>query len=438
MLLLAPLYFYLATAVSALVVGLHCIVARQPASSPLPTVRFVPRGSVRITRLARPEDLLLLLVRVAAILLTGLAFARPIVAPARRPLIRIVLLDQSAAVRDLADSRDSARAHLRDGDRLIPFDTAARIIQQSVIDSIASVQSRGLPARLSPALIQALRAGSALRLRADSLELVIISPLAASAVDGATESIRALWPGRIRLVTVAAAADSGGQFTVAVEAAEDDGVLLAVSLAGLRGTGGAVRVIRRPMTPADSSWAVSGRHALVRWGERPQGNWLARAVPDSAGAVIAGGQALVYPMSRKWQAAPAPGDRVVARWVDGEPAALEHNAGAGCIRDVAIPVPQAGDIALRLPFRHLVTALVSPCQIHGSARPLGSELRSRLQGSGPLAVGHAFAPPEQQATPLVKWLLIAVFGLLLLELRLRGGGGADATDQWSEAGGFSR
>ncbi len=438
MVLLSPVYFYLAIAVSALVVGLHCIVARQPASSPLPTVRFVPRGSVRITRLARPEDLLLLLVRVAAIMLTGLAFARPMVAPVRRPMIRVVLLDQSAAVRDPAGASDSAKALLRDGDLLIPFDTAARLIQQSVSDSVAEVKSRGLPARLSAAMIQALRAGSALRLRADSLELVIISPLEASAIDGATESIRALWPGRIRLVTVAAASDSAGRFTVEVQAPDDDGVWLAVSLAGLRGDGGAVRVIRHPVTPADSSWAIGAGHTLVRWGEVPEGSWRARLVPDTAGAVIAADQALVYPMNRKWQANPAAGDRIVARWVDGEPAAMERDVGAGCIRDVSIPVPQVGDVVLRLPFRHLVTVLASPCHIPLSVGPVSSDLRSRLEGSGPLAAGRDFAPMERQATPLVKWLLIAALGLLLLEHRLRRGGGVNPSDGLPEIGGSTQ
>src|SRR5690349_15626990 len=107
MTLLAPLFFYLGLGVAAGVVALHFIVTRQPPSSPLPTARFAPEGSVRVTTIATPTDRWLLALRVLLALVIGTAFARPIVVPERRPVARVVLADVSRASGAIAAVRDS-------------------------------------------------------------------------------------------------------------------------------------------------------------------------------------------------------------------------------------------------------------------------------------------------------------------------------------------
>ncbi len=206
---LTPIFFYAALGVAAGAVALHFIVTRQPTSSPLPTVRFVPISAVRVTTVAPvPEDLLLLLVRVLAVLLLGAALARPVLVPERAPIVRIVVADVSRAVANIESVRDSVRTLLGARDVLVVFDSSARLVRGGAADSAARLERSARAGRLSPALIAAMRAASAARETADSIEIDVISPLRASELDGATQAARALWPGRIRLVRVSASGDS--------------------------------------------------------------------------------------------------------------------------------------------------------------------------------------------------------------------------------------
>ncbi|HEX7120602.1 MAG TPA: BatA domain-containing protein [Longimicrobiales bacterium] len=422
MTLLAPLFLYVALAVAAATVALHFIVTRQPPSSPLPTARFAPRSSVRVTTISRPEDLLLLLVRASTVLLVGLAFARPVLIPERRAVARVVLADVSRGVAAIEEVRDSARSLLGERDALVVFDSAARVVRGGAADSAARLERAERDGRLSPALIAALRTAAELRAEADSIEIAIVSPFRASEVDGATQAIRALWPGRVRLMPVAAGGESSAPAPgVDVRGAPDDGVAIAARLAGLPAADPTVRVVRGEATAGDSAWAAAGRRALVRWpaGGAPPG-WRARATTDTAGAVVAGEAVLVYPLERRWEPDPdAAGARVAARWVDGAPAAVERAVGAGCIRDVAIPVPERGDVVLRPAFGQLLRALAAPCRATAGAAGLGVEALRALAGDGPLASREQVAPPDAVATPLVPWLLAAALALALAELRLR-------------------
>lgn len=422
---LAPIFFLLGMGVAAGAVALHFIVTRQPASSPLPTVRFVPTSSVRVTTVAPvPEDLLLLLLRVLLALLIGAALARPVLTPERRPVAHLVLADVSRAVGSIEAVRDSARAILEPGDVLVVFDSAARVIRSGAADSAAQLVRTEREGRLSPALVAAMRAASALRDAADSVELAIISPFHANEVDGATQAARALWPGRVRIVRVAAGADSMSPLPgFSLSGAADDPLAIAAAAAGIAANDSAVRVLRGPASAADSTWAAGGRRTLVRWpaADAPRG-WVARARPDTVAAVIAGEAALVFPLERRWRLDSAVHPtRVAARWVDGEPAAIDRAVGAGCIRDVAIPVPARGDLVLRPAFGRFLRALGAPCEGVAGGPALGdTELRA-LAGSGPLAAHDEIRPPDIIATPLVPWLLGAALILALAELLLRRG-----------------
>jgi hypothetical protein len=235
----------------------------------------------------------------------------------------------------------------------------------------------------------------------------------------------------MRIVRVSASGDSLPPAAgLAVRAAGEDGVALAASVSGLSASDSAVRIIRGPVTAADSAWAATGKRTLVRWpvNGAPPG-WVARARADTVGAVIAGDAALVFPLERRWQPGAAGGSsRVVARWVDGAPAAIERSTGAGCIRDVAIPVPTRGDLVLRPEFARLVRALGAPCEAALVGFALPEEDVSALAGTGPLVSTAVIRPPDVVATPLVPWLVGAALLLLLLEIWVRRG----STPLWTE------
>jgi hypothetical protein len=422
---LAPIFFYIGLGVAAGAVVLHFIVTRQPTSSPLPTVRFVPARSVRVTTLAKvPEHLLVLLVRVLLAVIIGAALARPVLKPERRSVARVVLADVSRDVGSIQEVRDSAVARLRAGDVLVVFDSAARVIRSAAVDSAAALARGAERGRLSPALIAAQRAGSALRDAADSVELVLVSPLRASEADAATGAVRALWPGRITLLRVAAGADSlepAAGFSVS--GAAGDPLVTAALASGAASADSAVRVVRGVPSPADSAGAAAAPRTLVRWpATDPPRGWTERMPPDTVAAVVAGESALVFPLERRWRLdSAAVVTRVAARWVDGEPAAIERSVGEGCIRDVAIPVPTRGDLVLRPAFARFLRALAAPCEGISGGPALDDARMRALAGEGTLAVRDAIPAPQVIATPLVPWLVGAALLLALLEILVRRG-----------------
>jgi hypothetical protein len=425
---LAPAFFWGSLVVAAGVVALHFLVTRQPPSHPLPTVRFIPAAPVRATAVdTRPEDLVLLLLRVLIILLIGAAFARPVFAPRRRAIARLVLADLSRAVAAVGPVRDSLRAIVGPGDVVVAFDSSARLISTTGSDWVETLAAADVPGRLSAALVVAFRAAASLRASADSIELVIVSPLRGEEWDAATPALRALWPGRIRLVAVAGTADSLEKPKgIRVSGAADDPVAVAASLIGRSAADTTVHIARGDAGPADSAWAAAGSRVLVRWpatGAPP--GWQRRTVVDTSGAVVTAAVAVVFPFERRWRPDSAPrGDIVVARWADGEPAALERPSGLGCVRDVGIPVTAVGDFVLRADFARLLRTLSLPCRMSGSGRPVGLADTTVLAGSGGLAARGAIRPLEAIATPLVPWLLAAALGVALLELFIRRGGPA--------------
>lgn len=51
----------------------------------------------------------------------------------------------------------------------------------------------------------------------------------------------------------------------------------------------------------------------------------------------------------------------MARWNDGRVAAAEERFGEGCVRHVAVQVPERGDVVLRPTFTGVARALTAPC-----------------------------------------------------------------------------
>src|SRR5688500_10159156 len=231
---LAPAFLYAAFAVTAVIVRLHFIVTRQARAGILPTAWFVPdTRATCVARAKRPTDLLLMFLRMLVILAAGAGMAKPILTPSPQASARVILADVSRSARDSIALRDSVRAYYSEGDAVVAFDSSTRLLAGSVADTIRALRPSIRRGNLSASLIAALRAGSSLRDRADSMELVIVSPFAREEFDAATDTIRTLWKGKARLVRIpipaADTASGPGRLSIAGDA--DDPLQASVELA---------------------------------------------------------------------------------------------------------------------------------------------------------------------------------------------------------------
>jgi hypothetical protein len=414
---LAPGFFFASLAVAAGIVALHFIVTRQPRAGVLPTARFVPNlPATAIARATRPSDLPLLLLRVLLVLAAGAGLARPVFEPSRNKDVRIVLADVSRSVTDPASLRDSVKRVMRDGDALIEFDSSARRIASSAADSIGSNGTRKARGSISAALIAAMREGSALRERADSVELVVVSPFAAEELDDATRDIRKLWSGRIKLVRSGLGSSPSLDSTrqaVSVRSAAADPVAVTAGMA-LPTTNALIVRDGSAMTAGDAS-------VVIDWPStsRPRGA-IARSQPDTSGGVASGETVVVANFPRRW-VLPADSIRdgaVIARWIDGEPAGVEWSSAAGCIRSLAVPVSPAGDLAIRSGFVRFVESVAGPCADRRVLAPLAAEELAMLAGTGGLAARESFSPIDAHSW-ISPWLLGLALALAIAELFVR-------------------
>lgn len=428
---LAPGFLAAGMAGAVAVVVLHLIALHRPPRHPLPTARFIPVAAARAASATRrPTDPWLLLLRALALLLLGAAFARPVLTPHRVPVRELVLVDRTDAAASPAELRDSVSARLGVGDALVLFDSGAHVVDAGAVDSIAThglVAARG---SLAGALVVARRLATTLADSTDSIRVVVVSPFVEETLrDAALGPVRALWPGALQLVRVGASAVEVAATPIQLPGDTDDALVAGVRFAAIA-TAIPVRLVREQ--PADSAWSREGNVLLVWPTTRPDG-WEDRAAPDTIGALVAGGEVVVATFVRGWTA-PA-GGRVVARWVDGEPAAVEYpvGEGGGCVRTVGVPLPAGGDITLRGEFGALLRVLTGPC---GGARALAplprgaaalDSLASGAAGS-PATVSVASFRRASDSSPLARWLLAAALVLLLVEwvLRRRAGPSADA------------
>ncbi len=420
---LAPGFLFTALGVAAMVVALHFIVTRQPRAGVLPTARFVPDLPATATaRATRPSDLLLMLLRVLLVLAVGAALARPVLKPSRKADARVILVDVSRASRSAPGLRDSVRSVYRDQDAVVVFDSAARTVSTNIADSIAGITASTRKGSISAALIAAMRTASGMRNRADSLELVIVSPFAEEELDAATDSIRKLWPGKARLVRLVSTADSVARSVVPLELRATPGnpLQVSVSLARPLSKAGAL-IVRGDASATDLQMVSAEGRVLVEWlaGGRPRGT-LSRSKADTIGGVIVDTALVIAPFERKWKfASDSLRDaHVIARWVDGEPAAVEWTSGKGCIRSVAVPVVGAGDLVIRDDFVRFVAALTGECS--GRAlEPMTPAAMASLTGTGGMAPRDAFRPRTDVRSSLAPWLLALAIAAAIAELIVR-------------------
>lgn len=371
---LAPGFLYASLAVAAAVIALHFIVTRQPRAGILPTARFVPDLPATATaRATRPSDIPLMLLRVLLVLAAGAGLAKPIFKPSRGAEARVILADVSRSVRDTTALRDSVKALYRNHDVIVEFDSAARVISS---DSIATLPFVGARGNMSGALIAAMRAASSLRDRADSIQLVIVSPFAAEELDAATVTARHLWPGGARIV-------KAGASDVSVDS----------------------------MIKPSVSWPATGR---------PPGT-VARAKVDTVGAVLAGNALLVASFERKWMYPPDSirGAEIIARWVDGEPAGIERTTESNCSRSIAVPITPVGDLMIRNDYKRFAEEISGDCGSHASTIPASTDKVDLLRGTGGLAPREAFKPRSDVHSSLAPWLMALAIAAAIAELFVR-------------------
>jgi hypothetical protein len=402
------------TGVAAMaLIAAHFIARDRPVAEPLPTARFIPdrRIHARTTSIAL-SDLLLLALRVAAIAAIGVGIAGPIIAGARGRVARIVLADRSRGVMSLDEVRDSVRA-AGAADVVLAFDSSARTLTGQAIDSVGRSGAIG---SLSAALAAAHGVAGSLAAHADSIEIALVSPTSIEEIDAATSSIRALWPGRIQVLRVrpetASTAASAG---VELPRDADDPVVAGLSVLP-RDVGVSVRVVRARLSAADSAWGREAAHVLVHWPSADsEADWPKRPSIDAIGGVASASGAIVARLPRLWTVT----GRAVARWADGEPAAVERSFGAGCIRDVAVIVDPASDVTLHAPFADFSRALLGPCGGAHAFAPADSVTLSMLSGSGSLAPARVFRGSADESSRFTPWLLALGAALLLVELAVR-------------------
>lgn len=401
---------------AAATVVAHMIWARTRAPVPLPTTRFVPRLQERSAAMERrPRDIPLLLLRAGALALAGLALAAPVTVPRPGPAVRIAVADISGSA-DPAGTVSRAREIAGSNGRVVISDTTVHVMDGG--DAGYSPPAAAPAFALTAALVRAIREAGSLGARGTPVEISIVSGFARGTVDSATAAVRALWPGTVQLVDVPAPALAVERGSVSVRGDEDDPLRATVALLS-SGNGAPAVIARDGWTDRDSTTATGGA-AVLHWplAGRPA-SFVATASVDTVAGLWVDGYAFVTHFTRDAVLAAGNSARVVARWIDGSPAAVERPMGEGCIREIAIPVPDIGDLSISPGFRRIATALTGPCGGVRESAPLDDAHRAMLLGEGPREITLSTASSSLVRSRLAAPLLLLALLALLVETGVR-------------------
>ena len=146
---------------------------------------------------------------------------------------------------------------------------------------------------------------------------------------------------------------------------------------------------------------------------------VARNRIDTVGAVVADGHVVVAPFERRWRfvSDSLVHSRVIARWIDGEPAAIARDSGSTCTRSITVPIDSSGDMLLRPSFASFRTAVMAPCRRVASAPDSGAAMM--LTSAGALAAARQFPPSVDIDSPLARWLAAIAIVLAIVDMILR-------------------
>jgi hypothetical protein len=419
------------------IVALHLIARDVPPRWLLPTARFVPDARTDVlTRTLRPRDPWLLLVRLALVAALAVAAADPVRQWRSQESAQVVIADLSRATADRAEVARTARTLLSDGDALVVLDTIARQLPIDSLEPLALRTSQTMRSgAISAALLAAYDAVRDARRTARRVTITLVSPVAREQFDAATDSIRALWPDTIRLVRVRARTSPAASGAPTMRGPATDALRATIGRIGDTNSDIMVRLVRDALTDDDLRLASAGGVAIDWPVEGPY--------PDSATAVATRTTVVIAPMRRRTlqatvsrpDASQQPASRAVSRaaddstrldsdagraiawWADGTPAAIEWSRGSGCMREVGIGVPSAGDLVLTARFMELVRTITRPCGTDADFAAADSATMLRLvrapEQAQPMQVADVADPA------LVRAAVGAAVVLLLLELLLR-------------------
>ena len=433
----AALFAALATGV------LHFISVRRPPVLLLPTMRFLPERSVRaVSRSARPSDLVLLLVRVMALLLAGAALSGLYWRASGVKHGRVVVI-QRGRDRNIETVRgDAARAMSGafapdTATRVVVMDTIAHVLtaaesqtfKPETLSQVAWGKTAATPT-FSAAVMSATRAAGLLvseERNVDAVDLVIVAPFVRDWRDTATPSVRASWPGVIRFTeshavvdTVDAGAKQPRRITL-VGGTASDAVHSAFEVRNWLMPSGSATSATANAAPGSALAAAMARPIAIEWPASGAPNGWTVSAASTVGAVVARGEALVFPFLRASHVPPAilSQGRALAWWNDGEVAAVEIPTATSCTRQVGIPVPPSSDVLQGQGARALLLALSGPCGGERDTWALSATEMRALEGSGLAAPATAFQSALVVRTPWAPLLLMLALALLIVEWMVR-------------------
>ena len=399
----APGWLGVAALASLAIVAIHLIAWRLPRTVALPTARFVPdEPARRAARTIRLADLMLLVLRVAVVLLGGVAMARPVFESRPSGSATVIAV---ASVGDSAVRTDSVRAipHA-DHTSFVVFDTTAQVVDES--SALRASPGSG-EYSLSAGLLAAIREARRLQQAYDTVRIALVAPFARSSFDNATSDVRAMWPDSIRLVRIPLPARVPALAQLEFETSGDDPVVAGIRLARANGLiRGKSRVIR------EGSAAPPDAGELILLWPRAIRHDSARTDAVYAGGMTAIGQFTPMPLGDSGS--------VIARWMNGEPAATELQRAGGCIRRIGFDVPDGGDFVLTPSFQRLTAELLAPCGgMHETAQAPDSLVASLSQPSPGSSTRVRLSDDSRNRTAAIIMVLAILLGLAELVVRRR-------------------
>lgn len=415
--LLQPWFLAPGVLAAVIVTALHFLVRSPVRRAPLPTLRFLSpaqHAAVRLRR--RPQDLMLLALRVLFALSLAAAFARPVWTASTVDHARILLLDRGAGMDGAWNAAlDSVSVSLDDGPlMLIAFDTVAVVTPRAHVDVAWLDELR----EIGPSDVEsdyriafhalAREAGSR---AADEYEAALVTVPRWSAWREGTASVRAAaWPGRLEVV-VPGPADRVGEPPLPLRIVSQPGSALfdaveALGMTAVTDTATAIRIIGPDNAGRGGThgWNFVPDTAVVEDAMVVAGGWTV-AVPR-AGALVrrrAAGSA----EAPAGAGGAAPRGSAIAAWRDGALAAAATGESPCTITTAFDP---EHDALTSLPdYPELIRHLAFGCATGRdpvAAVPLDSGAMRTLRGTGNAAVSAADLPVPPPGRPLGTLLLL--------------------------------